>query len=365
MSENDVSKESSLSRPLLGLKVLDFSRGMAGALATMLLADYGADVTKVVSPEGDPLGHAPAFRVWNRGKKSLALDLKRPRDRVKAHELCQDRDVVLETFRPGVAERLGIGHSELRGLNPCLVYCSISSYGQQGPWKDRHGYEGLVAAASGIMTEQNGPRGGPMFCSIPLASLGASLLALQGILAATYTRDITGKGQYVSTSLYQGAIAIRQPMLPRAHGLPELHLNNIEPQGGLPAYRMYPCGDGRWLHIGCLKREFWDKLAIGLDLLLLATDPRFSAAPTGWERDEDRLLAIELIGQRLKEGPRADWLQRLEEADVPTAPVMTTQEFMDIPPSTAKRKGGQGQRPSAGKHRADGSGHWLFAEPGR
>ena len=316
---------------MLGLKVLDFSRGMAGALATMLLADYGADVTKVVSPEGDPLGHAPAFRVWNRGKKSLALDLKRPRDRVKAHELCQDRDVVLETFRPGVAERLGIGHSELRGLNPCLVYCSISSYGQQGPWKDRHGYEGLVAAASGIMTEQNGPRGGPMFCSIPLASLGASLLALQGILAATYTRDITGKGQYVSTSLYQGAIAIRQPMLPRAHGLPELHLNNIEPQGGLPAYRMYPCGDGRWLHIGCLKREFWDKLAIGLDLLLLATDPRFSAAPTGWERDEDRLLAIELIGQRLKEGPRADWLQRLEEADVPTAPVMTTQEFMDIP----------------------------------
>ena len=218
---------------------------------------------------------------------------------------------MLETFRPGVAERLGIGHSELRGLNPCLVYCSISSYGQQGPWKDRHGYEGLVAAASGIMTEQNGPRGGPMFCSIPLASLGASLLALQGILAATYTRDITGKGQYVSTSLYQGAIAIRQPMLPRAHGLPELHLNNIEPQGGLPAYRMYPCGDGRWLHIGCLKREFWDKLAIGLDLLLLATDPRFSAAPTGWERDEDRLLAIELIGQRLKEGPAptgySDW----------------------------------------------------------
>ena len=204
MSENDVSSESRLSRPLLGLKVLDFSRGMAGALATMLLADYGADVTKVVSPEGDPLGRAPAFQVWNRGKKSLTLDLKKPRDRVTAHDLCKDSNVVLETFRPGVADRLGIGHSELRGLNPSLVYCSISSYGQQGPWKDRHGYEGLVAAASGIMTEQNGPREGPMFCSIPLASLGASLLALQGILAATYTRDLTGKGQYVSTSLYQG-----------------------------------------------------------------------------------------------------------------------------------------------------------------
>ena len=315
----------------MGLRVLDFSRGLPGALATMLLADYGAEVTKIESPEGDPLAQGPAFRVWNRGKKSVILDLRRRDGVEKALALASNADVLLETFRPGVAEGIGIGYPQVSRVNPYLVYCSISSYGMRGPRKDYHGYEGLASAAAAIMTDQPGVRDGPMFCSIPLASIGASMLALQGILAALHVRSTTGRGQHVTTSMYEGAIAIRHPVLPIARELPQFIINNVEPQGGLPAYRMYPCGDGRWIHIGCLTRWFWEKLAIALDLLELATDPRFELAPPGWPREEDRRAAIGLIGNRLMERPSAHWLKVLEEGDVPAAAVLTTQEFMDLP----------------------------------
>ena len=131
--------------------------------------------------------------------------------------------------------------------------------------------------------------------------------------------------------MYQGSVAIRAPMMPIADNLSTLQVNNSQPQGGLPAYRMYPCADGKWIHIGCLTREFWDKLAVALELFDLATQPQFAAAPTGWNNDQDRELAIELIGQRLREQPRSHWLTALEAGDVPAAPVLTTQEYMDLP----------------------------------
>ena len=319
------------SGPMLGLKVLDLTRGLPGALATMLLADYGADVVKVEHPGGNPMERDPAYRVWNRGKKSVALDLKQAEGLATVQSLARQADVVLESFRPGVAERLGVGYSQVSGINPRVVYCSISAYGPSGPWAQRHGYESLVAAASGIMTEQAGVSDGPMFCSMPLASLGTSTLALQGILAALHVRNNTGIGQKVETSMYQGSVAIRAPMMPIADNLSTLQVNNSQPQGGLPAYRMYPCADGKWIHIGCLTRDFWDKLAVALDLMELATQPEFTAAPTGWNNDQDRELAIELIGQRLREQPRSHWLTALEAGDVPAAPVLTTQEYMDLP----------------------------------
>lgn len=319
------------SGPMLGLKVLDFTSGLPGALATMLLADYGAEVVKVEQPAGNPLELDLAYRVWNRGKKSVALDLKQSRDLDKVLILASQADVILESFRPGVAERLGVGYSQIRAANPRAVYCSISPYGPSGPWAQRHGYESLVAAASGIMTEQVGVGDGPMFCSMPLAALGASTLALQGILAALHVRNDTGIGQKVETSMYQGAVAIRAPMMPIADNLSTLQVNNAQPQGGLPAYRMYPCGDGKWVHIGCLTREFWDKLAVALELFELATQPEFAAAPTGWSSDADRELAIELIAQRLLTQPRSHWLAALDDGDVPAAKVLTTQEYMDFP----------------------------------
>ena len=323
--------ERPASGPLSGIKVVDLTRGIPGAIATMLLADYGADVVKLQNPSGDPLENSPAYRVWNRGKKSVALDLGEPEAQRVALKLARDADVFLESFRPGVAERLGLGYSSVKESNPGIIYCSISAFGSTGPWAQRHGYEGLVSAASGTMTDQIGVRDGPMFCSIPMASLGASMLALHGILASLHVRNLCGIGQKVETSMYQGAIAIRSPMLPEADEISKLPSNNLLPQGGLPGYRMYPCADGKWLHIGCLTREFWDKFAIALDLLDLATEPEFELAPAGWSTDQDRELAMDLIGNRLLEGPRDHWLSVLAEADVPSAPVLTTQEYMNLP----------------------------------
>lgn len=297
----------------------------------MLLADYGAEVLKLQNPSGDPLESSPAYRVWNRGKKSVALDLGEPEAQRVALKLARDADVFLESFRPGVAERLGLGYSSVKDFNPGIIYCSISAFGCSGPWAQRHGYEGLVSAASGIMTDQTGVRAGPMFSSIPLASLGASMLALHGILASLHVRNICGIGQQVETSMYQGASAIRSPMLPEADEISTFHTNNLLPQGGLPSYRMYPCADGKWLHLGCLTREFWDKLAVALDLLDLSIQPEFESAPSGWSTDQDRESAMDLIGNRLLERPRDYWLSVLAEADVPAAPVLTTQQYMDLP----------------------------------
>ena len=143
------------------------------------------------------------------------------------------------------------------------------------------------------------------------------MLALQGILASLHVRNLCGIGQKVETSMYQGAIAIRSPMLIEADEISKFQTNNLLPQGGLPSYRMYPCADGKWLHIGCLTREFWDKLAVALNLLELATEPEFESAPSGWSTDQDRESAMDLIGNRLLERPRDHWLSVLAEADVP------------------------------------------------
>ena len=314
-----------------GVRVVDFSRGFPGALATMLLSDYGAEVVRVEGPNGDPLGKDAAFRVWNRGKRKIVLDLRSGEGVETALELASRADVVIESWRVGTADEIGVGYGAVRERNPGVIYCSISSFGEKGPMKGLPGYEGIAAAASGIMTEQAGVRPGPVFVSSPVASYGTAMLALQGILAALHVKNDTGVGQRVWTSMYEGAIAIRYPVLPIANELPPFIVNNVHPHGGMPAYRMYPCADDKWIHIGCLTRWFWDKLSIALDLPELVIDPRFETAPTGWERDEDRLTAIEMIGNRVRERPREEWLSILEAGDVPTAPVLTTQEYMDVP----------------------------------
>ena len=162
------------SGPLAGIKVVDLSRGMAEAIATMLMADYGAEVLKVERTAGDLLESSPAYQVWNRGKKSVALDLDDPEALSAVLELARNADVFLESFQPGVAQSWGLGYSSIREINPAIIYCLISAFGASGPWAQRLGYEGLVSAASGSMTDQVGVRDGPMFSSIPIASLGAS-----------------------------------------------------------------------------------------------------------------------------------------------------------------------------------------------
>ena len=186
-----------------GLRVIDFSFWMAGPLATMILADNGADVIKVEPPEGDPARDLPAFQTWNRGKKSIVVDLKTPEGREQAAQLVRGADVVVQGFRPGVADRLGIGYERVREINPRAIYASISGYGENSKHRNLKGYEALVAAKSGrmMMFERIADRPGPGYPAVPCASFSTAMLTVQGILAAVRSRRKTGTGQKVSVSL--------------------------------------------------------------------------------------------------------------------------------------------------------------------
>jgi len=190
-----------------GLKVVDFSNVRTGAQASQVLADFGADVIHVEMPGGSPLRNEPAWPLWARGKRSIALDLKNSKDRDVALSLCADADVVIETFRPGVADRLGLGWEHLSAVNPRLVYCSITGFGGNGPLKALQGYEGVVMAKFGwfwAMADmvQGGKR--PAFLTTSYACYPTSMIAIQGIMAALYERESSGAGQKVEATLAQG-----------------------------------------------------------------------------------------------------------------------------------------------------------------
>ncbi|PTD19969.1 CaiB/BaiF CoA transferase family protein [Sphingomonas fennica] len=260
-----------------GLKVLDLSWGVAGPMTAMLLADHGAEVTRIERPQGDPFGQLLGYKVWNRGKRSAVFDLKDVDDHALFLKLAANADVLIESFAPGVTKRLGIDHEALAAINPRLIYCSITAYGEGTPDQDRKGYDALVAARVGLQYEQRGhPEGavwhmtgrenpfidaaeidpewlqganreGPLFVASPWPSLGAFFSASTGIAAALFARTRTGRGQKVSTSLQQGAMACASGVWqrmeePDAPGFNTWILSSKSPKGH------FRCKDGRWVH---------------------------------------------------------------------------------------------------------------------
>ena len=187
---------------LSGISVVDFSSTFAGAVATQLLADFGARVVLVEPPGGTVLRGQPAWPAWGRGKESAVLDLKDPDGRAAARRLAAGADVVVETWRPGVAERLGLGDGALRAANPGLVYASVTAFGREGPYAHLPGYEGLVMAKAGAFDAYGGMtlRPGPAYVTVPYCSYAASQLVLHGVLAALLERDESGYGQRVEVS---------------------------------------------------------------------------------------------------------------------------------------------------------------------
>jgi crotonobetainyl-CoA:carnitine CoA-transferase CaiB-like acyl-CoA transferase len=195
-----------MSGALSDLRVLDLSWGIAGALGVLLLAEQGADVVKVEPPGGDPFRDYSGFAVWNRSRRSVTIDLKSAEGLEAFLRLADDADVLVETFRPGVTDRLGIGYDALHARNPRLVYASCPAYPEGHRFADRPGYDALVQASSGQQWEQPGWRLGPIFLHVPLPSMAAMFLVPSGILAALIAREETGRGQHVRTSLFQGAL---------------------------------------------------------------------------------------------------------------------------------------------------------------
>ena len=184
-----------------GIRVLELGSGTAGAMAGMVLAENGAEVIRIEPPGGDPERDRPGALVWHRGKRSVVLDLRDRRERERFVALAATADGLVDTLRPGAAERLGVDYDALRARAPRLVYLSLTGFGERGPLRDIPGYEGMLAAAAGRMAGQEGFREGPIFTPVPIACYGAAMLGAQGLLAALWARRETGRGQQVNTSL--------------------------------------------------------------------------------------------------------------------------------------------------------------------
>jgi crotonobetainyl-CoA:carnitine CoA-transferase CaiB-like acyl-CoA transferase len=329
-----------------GLRVVDFSWWMAGPLATMVLADNGAEVIKVEPPNGDPARTLPAFQTWNRGKQSVVLDLKTDAGREAARNLVADADAVVTSFRPGVAERLGIGYADVRALNPRAVYASISGYGEDGPRSTLKGYEALATAKSGrsMMFERVADRDGPAFPVLPCASYTAAMLTAQGVLAALHQRESTGRGQKVSVSLLsslmlydlimwigwqlrgddieaegQTAPMMLQKLMgerqmlgsskPRAYDPTQMHRPKIRVPR--PNYLTAVTKDGVWLQFANTIDRLCVAQMTALDLLDLYGEERFAKLPAvGAEDDAEDLWGIVL--ERVRSKTYEEWLPAFE-----------------------------------------------------
>ena len=317
------------SGPLTGLRVIDCSWGTAGPRATGMLADYGADVIRVEPPGGDPYRAklAVAYSAFNRGKRSIVLDLRTGTDRDVLLRLIGSADVFVQSWRPGVAERLGLGYDTIRQLSPSLVYCSISGFGADGPLRALPGYEPVVHAVVGTMGEQVGHRDGPIFEGLPFASAGAAYLALIGILAALYRQAGNGTGHHVETSLLDGALAFLSMVWGDVDGAG----GRLTTGASRLVARSYLCAGDEYIGVHTGAVGAWGRLMKALGL-----DDRVSSSENGLDMGvpltpAERIIMDGEIHDIFASRSRREWEQRLTEADVCAIPLLHPGEVFDAP----------------------------------
>jgi crotonobetainyl-CoA:carnitine CoA-transferase CaiB-like acyl-CoA transferase len=300
---------------LHGVRILDLSIWRPGPYATQLLADLGADVLKVEPPGGDPMRMFPdLFATLNANKRSVVLDLHTPGDRQHAYRLAAEADALVEGFRPGVAERLGMGEAELRDHNPSIVYCSVSGYGQDGPLAGVPGHDLNYQAYAGMLTPEGGP---PVECTVPVADLAGGVFAAMATCAALLGRVKTGAGERVDVAMTDVLATWTGPFTSHAVA------GRDEPMPKLPSYGSFRTADGAWVTLGVINEQhFWARLCdvLGLDDL----------------RDLDlpaRVAHGDAITPRLTDAIAARRRDELIDAlpDVPVAPALTRSEMLHHP----------------------------------
>jgi crotonobetainyl-CoA:carnitine CoA-transferase CaiB-like acyl-CoA transferase len=300
---------------LEGIRIVDASQGLAGALVTLLLAEQGADVIKVEPPGGDPMRQIePGYFVWYRSKRGVTLDLNTVADRARLHQILERSDVLLESFAPAHSARLGVDCADLKARFPRLIHCKISGYGMDHPWRDRPAIEALVAARAGVYHQQAGIRhDGPTFMYCPYANYGASFTASLGICGALRVRLHTGRGQFIDTSLMDG-IAFFTSMLWQWSEMPVPEFNHfLDHTVPYPVW-LYECGDGLWLHH--MRTDKGDMYALSKVLGI----PKPSH--TTWLTDSERWKFNNTVVAAFKTKTRDEWIPLLRAADIPVEAVM-------------------------------------------
>ncbi len=351
------------------LVVIDFTNHLSGPYCAMILADQGADVIKVERPgKGDDLRQSPPhvngegapFMLWNRNKRSIELDLKNPDDLKTAKELVKTADVMVENFRPGVAERIGIGYETMAELNPSLIYCSISGFGQTGPYSSRGGFDLVAQAMSGLMTINGPPEGGPYRIPIAISDVAAGMNGAIGILTALQHRNKTGEGQQVDVSLLDSALSMCVYEAANVFATGQKPERLGQGHRGSAPYQIFPTKDG-WLALGASQQKFWEQTCeiIGADNLI--SDPRFLEKKDRVARQQE--LAAILAPYFQKENTK-HWFEKLDALGIPCGPVMDHLETLSDPHIIAREMIAKVHHPKAGSGRTLGTPIKLSKTPG-
>lgn len=357
-------------KPLLGTRVIDFTQAMAAPFCTMNLADLGAEVIKLEPPgEGEPTrhlgavhkrGHSATFMTMNRGKRDLAVDLKRPEGVEVVRRLAKTADVFVQNYRPGVADRLGLGYAALSEVNPRLIYCAVSGFGGTGPYAPRGGYDLIAQGMSGVISVTGDEDGPPAKSGVPLSDLAAGLFSAYGILCALEHRDRTGQGQLVDTSLLEAAMALT------VWEASEYWVTGQAPKALGSAHRLSApyqalrAADG-FFTVGANTDRLYEGFCRALGRGDLQTDPRFTS---GAGRRKHRKALVAEIEATTATEPRTFWLERLDKEGVPAGPINDYAEALSDPQTLARRMVVDLIHPGAGPIKALGVPVKLSETPG-
>jgi formyl-CoA transferase len=352
--------------PLAGIRVLDLTRVLAGPWAAQNLADLGAEVIKIERPQKgddarafgppwlkDPAGRDTAesayFACANRGKKSLTLDLARPKGQALARELAAQCDVLLENFKFGDLERYGLAYEDLRKINPRLIYCSVTGFGHSGPWRERPGYDFMIQGMGGLMSvtgeRDDRPGGGPQKAGIPIADLITGMYASIAVCAALAHRAKSGSGQHLDLALLDSLVAVlaNQAANYLASGEPPARLGNDHPN--IAPYQAFKTADGN-LILACGNDNLFRKFCEAAGCLPLADDARFAS---NGKRVENRAELTRILSEIMLRRSTREWLTALEAAGVPCAPINDLKQVFSEPQAIARGLKMELPHPAAGK----------------
>lgn len=365
-----------MQQPLEDIRVLDITRAMAGPYCTMMLGDLGADVIKVERPGqgdesrgwgppfvGEPYGPYPGesayFIATNRNKRSITVNFKSAEGQDLMRRLASVSDVMVENFRTGVLDKMGLGYEDLHALNPRLVYCSVSGYGRTGPYAERPGYDFVIQAEGGLMGITGPEEGTPYRLGVPIVDITSGMFAATAILAALRARDLTGEGQLVDISLLDVGVALLANVASNylVGGVPPPRLGNAHPN--IAPYEAF-CARDRWFALAAANERQWAILCDTLGRPDLKDDPRFT---TNGARVTNRPALVAVLNEAFAARDADEWLADLREAGLPCGPINTMSDVFDHPQAQARNLALETEHPTAGPLRLVGFPYKLSQTP--
>ena len=330
-----------MTSALENVKVVDLTRTLAGPFCTMLLGDMGADVVKIEEPErGDETrswtpfwnGESTQFVSFNRNKRSLSLNLREKEGLDIVRALAADADVMIESFRAGALERMGLGYSDICRINPGIVYCSISGYGRTGPMAEKPGYDLIIQAYSGLMDLTGDPDGLPLRVGFSLVDLFTGMMAYGSVVTALYHQRQTGQGQHIEAALLDGQVAALSYHATAylATGVVPQRMGSGHPS--LVPYQSFPAADGYFI-LGVANQGLWERFCAAIERPDLLADPRFL---TNDDRVAHRAECVELLSGIFRTRTVAEWVEAIERAGVPCGPINRVDDVVNNPQVQAR-----------------------------